>query len=69
MDEINRIISDIIDKVFSGGHEKISLRKVAREAKISYSNASRYVTGPKLNLSWEKRSRGIIILKNGMHHR
>ena len=69
MDDIDRIIREIIDKFFSDGHDKISLRKVAREARISYISASRHITGHELNLSWERRSRGIIILKNEPNHK
>ena len=69
MDDVDRIIKDIVERFFQEGHLKISARTIARRSNISVRAVSVHISRHDLDLLWEKRDRGIIILKNGMHQR
>lgn len=69
MDDIDRIIKEIVERFFREGHVKISARTIARRGNIPVKVVSGHISRHDLNLSWERRDRGIIILKNGMHQR
>ncbi|MCL4345414.1 MAG: hypothetical protein M1375_01450 [Candidatus Thermoplasmatota archaeon] len=66
MDDIDRIIQEIVDDFFRKGHSKISTRTVAKKGGMSVRCVSKHIAMHNLNLSWEKRDRGIIILSKNM---
>ena len=69
MDDVDRIIKEIVERFFREGHIKISARTIASETNISLRIVSSHISRHDLQLPWERRDRGIVILKNGMHQR
>ena len=69
MDDVDRVIKEIVERFFSAGHCKISTRTIASKTNMSLRVVTAHIVRHDLDLLWEKRDRGIIILKNGMHER
>lgn len=66
MDDIDLIIQEIVDDFFREGHSKISAKTVARKGGMSVRCVAKHIASHNLDLSWEKRDRGIVILNKNM---
>lgn len=62
MDDVDRLIKEIIDRFFREGHTKISTRTIASKMNMSLRVVSSHISRHDLDLQWERRSRGLIIL-------
>ena len=68
MDDIDHIIKEIVRRFFQEeGHTKISARTIAKKGQIPIRVVSAHISRHDLDLLWERRSRGIIILNSEMH--
>jgi hypothetical protein len=67
MDDIDHIIKEIVRRFFQEeGHTKISARTIAKKGQIPIRVVSAHISRHDLELCWEKRDKGIIILNKGM---
>jgi hypothetical protein len=62
MDDVDRIIKEIVERFFREGHTKISTRTIASKTNISLRVVTAHIVRHDLDLQWERRSRGLIIL-------
>ena len=54
MDDVDRLIKDIVDRFFKDDHSKISTWTIARKTNISLRVVSSQVSRHNLDLLWER---------------
>jgi hypothetical protein len=63
MDDIDRIIKDVVERFFEEGHAKISARIIARKTNVPLKVVCSHITKHELKIEWEQRARGIVVIK------
>ena len=62
MDDVDRIIKETVERFFREGHTKISTRTIASKTSMSLRVVTAHIVRHDLDLQWERRSRGLMIL-------
>ena len=70
MDDIDHIIKEIVRRFFQEeGHTKISARTIAKKGNIPIRVVTRHISHHHIDLCWEKRDKGIIILQQEIYRK